>query len=183
MLHSKTSKFALCVVISLGWLVSLSAAQAKIQIFNVVGSFADAGVILAPSPIPISDTLTVDVTAGSIISADILVPTFNNFTNVIAQPYESFHYTLVITNDNSDDLFIDFINTPPGDSLVGFASGVIIAGTVFNEASDIPVFASLSGTITAIPEPSTWAMVALGFAGLGFVSYSQRQKLAGVASV
>ena len=34
-----------------------------------------------------------------------------------------------------------------------------------------------------VPEPSTWAMMLLGFAGLGFVSYSQRRKLAGVASV
>ena len=37
--------------------------------------------------------------------------------------------------------------------------------------------------LTSVPEPSTWAMMLLGFAGLGFVSYSQRRKLAGVASV
>jgi hypothetical protein len=33
------------------------------------------------------------------------------------------------------------------------------------------------------PEPATWAMMLLGFAGLGFVSYRQRQKLSGAASV
>jgi PEP-CTERM motif len=36
---------------------------------------------------------------------------------------------------------------------------------------------------TAIPEPSTWAMMLLGFVGLGFLGYRQRQKLAGAASV
>jgi hypothetical protein len=29
----------------------------------------------------------------------------------------------------------------------------------------------------AIPEPSTWAMMLLGFAGVGFAGYLQRQKL------
>jgi hypothetical protein len=37
--------------------------------------------------------------------------------------------------------------------------------------------------LTSVPEPSTSAMMLLGFAGLGLVSYRQRQKLAGVASV
>jgi hypothetical protein len=32
-----------------------------------------------------------------------------------------------------------------------------------------------------VPEPSTWAMMLIGFAGLGFVG-SQRQKFAGAAS-
>jgi hypothetical protein len=36
---------------------------------------------------------------------------------------------------------------------------------------------------SAVPEPSTWAMMLLGFAGLGYVGYRQRQKLAGAASV
>ena len=36
---------------------------------------------------------------------------------------------------------------------------------------------------TGIPEPSTWAMMLLGFAGLGFAGYRQRRKLASAASV
>jgi PEP-CTERM motif len=34
----------------------------------------------------------------------------------------------------------------------------------------------------AVPEPSTWAMMLLGFAGLGYAGYRQRQKFAGAAS-
>jgi len=37
--------------------------------------------------------------------------------------------------------------------------------------------------VSGVPEPSTWAMMLLGFAGLGFAGYRQRQKLSGVASV
>ena len=33
-------------------------------------------------------------------------------------------------------------------------------------------------TVAAVPEPSTWAMMMLGFAGLGFMTYRRKQKLA-----
>jgi PEP-CTERM motif len=32
--------------------------------------------------------------------------------------------------------------------------------------------------VNAIPEPSTWAMMLLGFAGLGFAGYRAKAKLA-----
>ena len=32
--------------------------------------------------------------------------------------------------------------------------------------------------IGEVPEPSTWALMLIGFAGLGFVGYRQQQKLA-----
>jgi hypothetical protein len=40
-----------------------------------------------------------------------------------------------------------------------------------------------TGTLSAVPEPSTWAMMLIGFAGLGFAGYRQRRKLAVAASV
>jgi hypothetical protein len=41
----------------------------------------------------------------------------------------------------------------------------------------------LASNNTPVPESSTWAMMLLGFAGLGFLGYRRRQKLAGAASV
>ena len=35
----------------------------------------------------------------------------------------------------------------------------------------------------AVPEPSTWAMMVIGFAGLGYAGYRRRHKLAGLASL
>jgi hypothetical protein len=35
-----------------------------------------------------------------------------------------------------------------------------------------------SGSITPVPEPSTWAMMLLGFAGIGFLAYRRKPKLA-----
>jgi hypothetical protein len=40
-----------------------------------------------------------------------------------------------------------------------------------------------ASAITNVPEPSTWAMMLLGFAGLGYAGFRRRQKLAGAASV
>lgn len=34
------------------------------------------------------------------------------------------------------------------------------------------------GVTTAVPEPSTWAMMILGFAGLGFMAYRRKDELA-----
>jgi hypothetical protein len=35
-------------------------------------------------------------------------------------------------------------------------------------------FDTQSGNVTAVPEPSTWAMMILGFAGVGFVAYRRK---------
>ena len=32
----------------------------------------------------------------------------------------------------------------------------------------------ISGGVGAVPEPSTWAMMLIGFAGLGFMAYRRR---------
>jgi hypothetical protein len=37
-----------------------------------------------------------------------------------------------------------------------------------------PPSVALLGTISAVPEPSTWAMIILGFAGIGFLSYRRK---------
>jgi hypothetical protein len=36
----------------------------------------------------------------------------------------------------------------------------------------------LTGSVSGVPEPSTWAMMILGFCGLGFMAYRRKDKLA-----
>ena len=38
------------------------------------------------------------------------------------------------------------------------------------------VGATLESTVAPVPEPSTWAMMILGFAGIGFMTYRQRKR-------
>jgi hypothetical protein len=39
-----------------------------------------------------------------------------------------------------------------------------------------------TGTVSAVPEPSTWAMMLLGFAGVGFMAYRRKSKPALMAA-
>jgi hypothetical protein len=39
----------------------------------------------------------------------------------------------------------------------------------------------ITGEVRAIPEPSTWAMMLLGFAGLGYAGYRGRRSAVAVA--
>lgn len=53
-------------------------------------------------------------------------------------------------------------------------SGVPVWTQALNGSRD----ATFSVTIAAVPEPGTWAMIVLGFAGVGFVAYRRQRKLA-----
>ena len=63
---------------------------------------------------------------------------------------------------------------PKTDSVLylGFADG-----SGFRDASGFygDNSGSLSVNVSAVPEPSTWAMMILGFCGLGFISYRKKQ--------
>src|ERR1700692_3485524 len=64
---------------------------------------------------------------------------------------------------------------PVGVALAGTAQSVIFGG-----AANFIAFDSITiGSQTpqgAVPEPSTWAMMILGFVGLGFMAYRRKAK-------
>jgi hypothetical protein len=49
---------------------------------------------------------------------------------------------------------------------------------------DLPLYAATGtiGPVPAVPEPSTWAMMILGFAGIGFMAYRRKSKPALMAA-
>jgi hypothetical protein len=83
------------------------------------------------------------------------------------------------------------IITPADFQVLGSALGEFVqysGPTLFTGSANAPVFpfatSNLSSlvdgpaTITisaAVPEPSTWAMMILGFAGVGFLAYRRKQ--------
>ena len=64
----------------------------------------------------------------------------------------------------------------PGSSY--FVSSVVFSldgtGGAWNQVKQMDF--SVPGAITTIPEPSTWAMMVLGFAGLGFGAFRRSRK-------
>jgi PEP-CTERM motif len=59
-------------------------------------------------------------------------------------------------------------------SALGVTSATSISNVVFSFGTGPDTF--LPGTVRAVPEPSTWAMVMLGFFGVGFIAYRKKSR-------
>jgi len=83
------------------------------------------------------------------------------------------------------------INTPTstggGGAFVGFTDvGQSISSVTYNATNDIVALDDVrfgnASAVSAVPEPSTWAMMLLGFAGLGFMAYRRKSEPALMAA-
>jgi hypothetical protein len=72
------------------------------------------------------------------------------------------------------DLFNNGVSPTTGFNYGGF--GVVVA-TSADQLDSV-----MGGVTATAPEPSTWAMMILGFAGLGFAGYRKSRKAAGIAA-
>jgi PEP-CTERM motif len=107
----------------------------------------------------------------------------------IDPPGNSIYGLTIPTDINDDGEIVGYY----GDGNSNFTLGFILNDGVYTTLyggmlSTQPFSVTASGEILGnlfgtVPEPSTWAMMLLGFAGLGFVGYRQRQKIAGAAAV
>jgi PEP-CTERM motif len=90
-----------------------------------------------------------------------------NFTNPGSAASSIYSALLhgTVTSLNSGSVFVDFDNTP---QLITASNGSQFTLQV-NDVSLTPgVLQILSGQLQAVPEPSTWAMMLLGFGAIGF---------------
>jgi hypothetical protein len=115
------------------------------------------------------------------------------------------HQLVGVYNGNKSSIYVDGqlessssggnpLNTPP--STTDFLLGGYMVGTtptnsynglvsdlqIYNNAlSPSDVLGLYNSALSPVPEPSTWALILLGFAGLGFAGY-RRNKAAAVAA-
>jgi hypothetical protein len=63
---------------------------------------------------------------------------------------------------------------PSGSSVFSFSTGGF--GYSFSDSanSSLDSHGTITATIAAVPEPSTWALMILGFAGIGFMTYRRK---------
>jgi hypothetical protein len=80
---------------------------------------------------------------------------------------------VILSRANSQDDGLTTFFPPAGATLVGFEGSAIFSGAVTFLVEDHDGLSRLTGSITPFPELSTWAMMLLGFAGLGFAGYRQ----------
>jgi hypothetical protein len=140
-----------------------------------------------------SGTLDIDTTKGSLVGADIKLTTFGappDFTTLSAFSNQTGLNEQVTLNDGVTggsragpwtNYFVFSFND--GGSLVDFSGGTSIFRVSLY--SDCVLgggcggsYSLVDGTVaSAVPEPSTWAMMILGFLGLGFVAYRKKATL------
>ena len=167
-------------IISAALFAAGSSSRADtITMFNVSGTAVNqATVPVSPTcgalaTCPFSGTLDIDVTNGTVPDIDITFPSLDPFNRVILADMSP-GATVEATNAPSlgQVLFLTFTG-----SLVGFTGGAITGNVVTTSDLGIALFTvNAGGSITAVPEPSTWAMMLVGFAGLGYAGYRQTRR-------
>jgi hypothetical protein len=175
------------LLLSVGLLLVVGASQqarADVVTFQVSGAFPISGAY--------SGTLSIDLSSGIISGADIALSGYSNFTDPIASVllnFQAIPNTAGLQLLNAENYELQLVFTTPG-SLVGFTGGSIFGASLgqsvdyfYVPIEDVGYGATTDrvGTIAAkasVPEPSTWAMMVLGFCGVVFMAYRRNDKRA-----
>jgi hypothetical protein len=144
---------------------------------NVITTFDVSGTATPSPPLTgttFSGTLTVDVTSGTVTAIDVTFPGLAAFDMLLSSgPLAGTLWYVEV--DNSDALMVIFFNTAtdPG-SLVGFTGGTIEAAFVVS--GDQLYYGNGNGSITpsAVPEPSSLALMLAGIGALAFAVSPRR---------
>jgi hypothetical protein len=147
--------------------------------YNVSGSYsAGTDTLGSYGAGNLSGTLTFDATTDTVTSATIVASTVDTL-NSVAGSGLAFgtgpDYLVNISDPNlgSPPLTLG-LGIDDNAALLAGSSASIASFTGFTNGTG-----SFSGTLTissAVPEPSTWAMIILGFAGLGFMAHRRKSK-------
>lgn len=177
------TRMLLCLALLVGALNS-TAAQANILTFDASGLFEEGYTL--------GGTLTIDNTLGTVLASNLTIsgapslPSPDSFTSILAAQPIAYNGGLFDLNvqDSAGNIFSSGLTAP---TLVGFTGGAFcsdqtssLCGSALEDFSNgFSLHELQSGTLTltaAVPEPSTWAMLILGFGALGVMAH--RKKLA-----
>jgi hypothetical protein len=107
-----------------------------------------------------------DIKNGSAFNGDL-------FANVVAKNGNLTQFEWTGLPTNADHILLGVDETTEPGPLLGTVDLFVQAGEM---KSLKQIDFSVPGSTPRIPEPSTWGMMLLGFAGLGFVGYRQTRK-------
>lgn len=141
-----------------------SPVQASVT-FTVTGTYSDGGTL--------SGTFTTDDALTTVQSTNLTVAGGTGFDSVI---FNQASYISAGTNKLPNSFSL-FAGSSVDKSLsLFFSSALTLSGATLTSASSnyqefVGTRTIVSGTVTnpdAVPEPASWAMMLLGFAGIGF---------------
>jgi outer membrane lipase/esterase len=120
-----------------------------------VGQYSPANIVVIDLDLALSEL----VPASANVIFEIFVPDANIGGNWTGEAVHNFGGFYDVTGAGASDTTVE-TPTPPTNDIA---------------------FAVLT-PVAAVPEPSTWAMMLLGFAGIGFMAYRRKSKTAVIAT-
>jgi hypothetical protein len=151
-------------------------ASAKVFDWSITGPAPDLGGVPFPGSGTITATLTsspgvwdIDSITGTVNGSDITATsTFRGADNELFTNGFAFVSTVGISFETAAGQSVNIFSF--------FGQGTPPTGNAYGEFASPGGFGVGTFTLTAVPEASTWAMMVIGFAGLGVAGYRASQK-------
>ena len=166
-------------------------ADDMVQVFGVSGYFEGGSIpIFSGATISADSTITIDVTSGNVISANVLIPGYT-FNSVSSRAEEGGWFYLALTSTSSSFPLLQLGLAENGPSLVGYSgnyicgfggqdaacgNGAFVSNILVDPVARTSVLLE-AGRLTPMPEPSSLLLLAFGIAGiLGITSRGIRAR-------
>jgi hypothetical protein len=170
----RNSKLTMFGAVALGLTVGVVAPSPAwadvITVFDVSGEFDNGSAL--------TGDVTIDVTVGDATAIDLTADS-SHFGKIAAQFSQGgLYFVSASPSPSSTRLILTF----PVASLVGYGGGFLSTETRVDDflngtATSLIISSVKPAKTAAVPELSTWAMMLIGFAGLGYAGY-RRARLA-----
>nr|WP_084292791.1 PEPxxWA-CTERM sorting domain-containing protein [Bradyrhizobium sp. WSM3983] len=155
-----------------------SQASAAVVVEAISGTYGDAW---GDPALPFSGTITFDTATDKITGGKINAGALGVLNTLEGQTI--FQNQLMFSIGTPDDLYWGTFYVDASQLFSGQTVALLDRSEFQfhgNYSLHLPNY-DASGTIrpiAAVPEPSTWAMMVLGFAGVGFMAYRRKDRLA-----
>ncbi len=145
------------VLALLAVLAAPSPARADVtEVFNLFGEFDNGSTL--------SGTVTIDTTNGSMTAIDAAADSFTFNTITDQGPYFTEYVVRAGSAGAADQLYLAF----GVGSLLGYGGSSLSPDTQINGATYLKGGGANPAELSPVPEPSSWALLIVGFIGVGF---------------